>query len=70
MHLFEFYDQPWFPGYLRDYVTEALQSVLVIGLPDLQGAEFPETGMCLISQHLSANCTVLNRHRWPVPIWL
>jgi len=31
MQLFEFHDQPWFPGYLRDYVTEALQSVLILG---------------------------------------
>jgi hypothetical protein len=31
MQLFEFHDQPWFPGYLRDYITEALQSVLTLG---------------------------------------
>lgn len=31
MQLFEFHDQPWFPGYLRDYVTETLQSVLILG---------------------------------------
>jgi hypothetical protein len=24
-HLFEFEDQPWFPGFLRDYLTEFLQ---------------------------------------------
>jgi hypothetical protein len=31
MQLFEFHDQAWFPAYLRDYVTEALQSVLGLG---------------------------------------
>jgi hypothetical protein len=31
MPLFEFHDQPWFPAYLRDYVTDGLQSVLSLG---------------------------------------
>lgn len=31
VRLFEFHDQPWFPGPLRHYVTEALQSVLALG---------------------------------------
>jgi hypothetical protein len=31
MQLFEFHDQPWFPARLRDYVTDALQSVLNLG---------------------------------------
>ena len=28
MPLFEFNDQPWFPTYLRDYVTDGLQSTM------------------------------------------
>ena len=31
MRLFEFHDQDWFPGHLRDHVTEALQFVLNLG---------------------------------------
>lgn len=31
MQLFEFHDQAWFPGFLRDYVTESLQAVLAFG---------------------------------------
>jgi hypothetical protein len=31
MPLFEFHDQPWFPTYLRDYVTDGLQSVMSLG---------------------------------------
>jgi hypothetical protein len=31
MLLFEFHDQPWFPIFLRDYVTDGLQSVLSLG---------------------------------------
>jgi hypothetical protein len=29
--LFEFHDQPWFPGFLRHYVTDSLQGVLALG---------------------------------------
>lgn len=31
MPLFEFHDQPWFPAYLRDYITDGLQAVLSLG---------------------------------------
>ncbi|MGD0403436.1 MAG: hypothetical protein ABSB66_09575 [Candidatus Acidiferrales bacterium] len=31
MPLWEFHDQPWFPAFLRDYFTDALQSVLSLG---------------------------------------
>jgi hypothetical protein len=31
MPLFEFHDQPWFPSYLRDYVTDGLQSAMSLG---------------------------------------
>jgi hypothetical protein len=31
MPLFEFHDQPWFPAYLRDYVTDGLQSTMSLG---------------------------------------
>jgi hypothetical protein len=31
MQLIEMHDQPWFPGFLRDQVTEALQLILQLG---------------------------------------
>ena len=31
MPLFEFHDQPWFPVYLRDYVTDGLQASMSLG---------------------------------------
>ena len=31
MHLIEIHDQTWFPGFLRDYVTEALQFIFNVG---------------------------------------
>jgi hypothetical protein len=31
MQLIEIHDQPWFPGFLRDQVTDALQLILQIG---------------------------------------
>jgi hypothetical protein len=31
MHLIEIHDQPWFPGFLRDYVTDALQLIFDVG---------------------------------------
>jgi hypothetical protein len=31
MQLIEFHDQPWFPGFLRDQVTDALQLILHLG---------------------------------------
>ncbi len=31
VHLFELHDQPWFPAFLRDHVTDALQFLLNFG---------------------------------------
>src|SRR5438093_8926237 len=31
MHLIEIHDQPWFPRFLRDYLTEALQLIFNVG---------------------------------------
>jgi hypothetical protein len=31
MQLIEFHDQPWFPGFLRDQVTDVLQLILQLG---------------------------------------
>lgn len=31
MALFEFHDQPWFPVFLRDYVTDSLQASMSLG---------------------------------------
>ena len=35
VHLLEFHDQPWFPGFLRDHVTDALQFLLNFARVDL-----------------------------------
>src|SRR5262249_45613218 len=31
IHLFEIHDQTWFPGFLRDHLTEALQLIFEVG---------------------------------------
>jgi hypothetical protein len=39
LHLIELEDQPWLPGFLRDFATDYLQHVLAVGKPYAPAAE-------------------------------
>ena len=83
MHLFEIHDQAWFPAFLRDHVTDALQVILNLGnlyqpvVPRLRRA-LGESGTCQVVDLCSAaggpwpwlQQTVQSDGRFSFDVWL
>jgi hypothetical protein len=83
MHLIEIQDQPWFPRFLRDYITEALQLIFNVGtlyLPivDRLQKALRDTRACRVLDLCSGAggpwlwlCQLLEQEGYvPIDIWL